>query len=58
MTHTGEFQGIPATGNTIEITAIKIVRVENGKIIESWEVGDTLAYALQLGMELKPKEEK
>ncbi len=57
-THKGDTEGIPATGNTIEINDIKIVQIENGKILESWEVGDTLAYALQLGMELKPKEEK
>jgi steroid delta-isomerase-like uncharacterized protein len=57
-THEGDTEGLPATGNTIEINAIKIVRVENGKIVESWEAGDTLSYALQLGFELKRKEEK
>jgi steroid delta-isomerase-like uncharacterized protein len=56
-THEMDTEGLPATGNTIEVNGIKIVRVENGKIVESWEVSDTLAYALQLGMELKPKEE-
>ncbi len=55
-THEGDTEGLPATGKTIEIDGIKIVRVEDGKIVESWEVGDTLSYALQLGMELKPKE--
>jgi steroid delta-isomerase-like uncharacterized protein len=55
-THKGDTEGIPATGNTVEIIAIKIIRVENGKIVESWEAGDTLAYALQIGFELKPKE--
>lgn len=57
-THEGDTEGLPATGKTIEIDGIKIVRVEDGKIVESWEVGDTLSYALQLGMELKPKEEE
>jgi len=57
-THEMDTEGLPATGNTIEVNGIKIVRIENGKIVESWEVPDTLAYALQLGMELKPKEEK
>ncbi len=57
-THEGDTEGLPATGKTIEIDGIKIVRVEDGKIVESWEVGDTLSYALQLGMELKPKEVK
>jgi len=57
-THEMDTEGFPATGNTIEVNGIKIVRIENGKIVESWEVPDTLAYALQLGMELKPKEEE
>ena len=55
-THEMDTEGFPATGNTIEVNGIKIVRVENGKIVESWEVPDALSYALQLGFELKPKE--
>jgi steroid delta-isomerase-like uncharacterized protein len=55
-THEMDTEGIPATGNTIEVNGIKIVRVEDGKIVESWEVPDALAYALQLGFELKLKE--
>ena len=40
-THEMDSEGLPATGNTIEVNGIKIVRVENGKIVESWEVPDT-----------------
>jgi steroid delta-isomerase-like uncharacterized protein len=54
-THEGEFTGIPATGNNIEITGINIVRIKEGKIIEEWETFDVLSMMMQLGMELKPK---
>jgi predicted ester cyclase len=57
-THEGEFQGIPATGNKIEVGAIIIYRIQNGKIVEVWEDMDMLGMMMQLGMELKPKEEK
>ena len=35
-THTGDFWGIPATGNQVEFTGIYIVRIANGKIVEHW----------------------
>jgi ketosteroid isomerase-like protein len=57
-THEGEFQGIPATGNKLEVGAIIIYRIKNGKIVEVWEEMDMLGMMMQLGMELKPKEEK
>ena len=56
--HEGEFQGIPATGNKVEFGVIVIYRIEDGKIIEMREEGDMLGFMMQLGMELKPKEEK
>ena len=55
-THEGDVEGLPATGNKIKIRGIIIERVENGKIVESWEAFDTLSSTLQLGFELKPKE--
>ena len=55
-THTGEFQGIPATGNRIEISWIPIFHIEGGKIVEIWEEADMLGFMQQHGMELKPKE--
>ncbi len=57
-THEGEFQGIPATGNKVEFGVIVIWRFKNGKIVEMREEGDMLGFFQQLGMELKPKEEK
>ena len=55
-THEGEVEGIPATGKVIEFEGIEIVRIENGKIAESWENANILGFYQQLGFELKPKE--
>ncbi len=57
-THEGEFMGIPPTGNKVEFGGITITRIENGRIVEEREDYDTLGLMMQLGMELKPKEEK
>lgn len=57
-THGGDVEGFPATGNKIEVEGIEIVRIENGKIVEGWEILDRLGLMMQLGMELKPKEEE
>ncbi len=57
-THTGEFQGIPATENKIESSGSWIARIENGKLVEVREDADLLGMMQQLGMELKPKEAK
>lgn len=45
-THQGEFQGIAASGRTIEIGQISIYRVVDGRIAEAWEQAD-LAGLLQ-----------
>ena len=39
-THQGEFWGIPATGNKIDLSLIVIFRIKDGKIVEIWEEGD------------------
>jgi steroid delta-isomerase-like uncharacterized protein len=57
-THEGEFMGIPPTGNKVEFGGITIARIENGKNVETWEDYDMLGWMQQLGMELKPKQEK
>ena len=55
-THQGEFAGIPATGNKIEVGSILLWKFKDGKIIEEREEADMLGLMQQLGMELKPKE--
>lgn len=54
----GELEGIPPTGKTINISIFTVFRVANGKIAEEWEIYDSLGMMQQLGMELRPKEDK
>ena len=39
-THSGEFQGIAPTGKRVEVRAIDMFRIENGKIVEHWGHAD------------------
>ncbi len=56
-THEGEFNGIPPTGNKIEYDASLTAKFSDKKIVELWGVADMMTLMMQLGMELKPKEE-
>ena len=57
-THEGDFEGIPATGNKITIPAMHFIIFADSKIKEWWLLEENLGLMMQLGMELKPKEEK
>ena len=35
-THTGDFAGIPSTGNKVTLEFVDIMRVRDGKIVEHW----------------------
>jgi predicted ester cyclase len=48
-THRGEFMGAAPTGKEVAITGINIVRVEGGKIVESWGNSDQLGWMRQIG---------
>ena len=48
-THKGEFLGVPASGNPIDVNGITIYRVQDGKLAESWEVMDTFTLMSQMG---------
>ena len=48
-TNTGEFNGIPATGNQVTWTEIHIYRLKDGKIVEQWSEIDLLGLLTQLG---------
>jgi len=48
--HTGEFQGMPATGKQIVVPQIAIHRIQNGKIVEVWVSSDDIGMMQQLGL--------
>src|SRR5215203_1230394 len=48
--HSGPFNGIPATGRQVSMTGISIDRIDDGKIVESWEVTDDAGLLRQLGV--------
>jgi steroid delta-isomerase-like uncharacterized protein len=48
-THTGELMGVPATGATIAVEAITVLRLESGLIVEEWTVWDALGLLQQIG---------
>jgi steroid delta-isomerase-like uncharacterized protein len=49
-THTGVFFGIPATGKTVNIDGVTLVRMQNGKIAEERDFFDNLDFMTQLGL--------
>ena len=55
-THTGDFNGIPATGKQFTLEGIDILRLVNGKIQEIWIGYDMLGMLQQLGLMPQPEE--
>ncbi len=49
-THTGTFQGIPATGKQINVKYIDEWRIKNGKATDNWVRIDMLTMMQQLGV--------
>ena len=49
-THTGDFAGIPATGKTVTLQYVDIMRVREGRIVEHWLSMDQLSFMQQLGV--------
>ncbi len=48
-THKGEFMGVPASGNRIDVNGISINRIQDGKLAETWGVMDTFTLMSQIG---------
>jgi predicted ester cyclase len=48
-TQTGVFQGIPATGKAVAMSAIALYHVAAGKVVEQWLEYDMLGLLQQLG---------
>ncbi|MCL4302014.1 MAG: ester cyclase [Anaerolineae bacterium] len=51
--HTGEFMGIPATGQRITLKGIDIFRLAEGKIADLWQEIDILGILQQLSIALE-----
>jgi predicted ester cyclase len=49
-TNDGPYDGRPATGNKLVFSTSDFYRIENGKIAERWDVVETLAYAVAVGL--------
>jgi C-1 hydroxylase len=49
-THKHDFMGIIATGRSINCSAMGMVRIQNGKIIEHWSVMDEIHLLQQIGL--------
>ena len=48
-THLGDFMGIPASGNRMEVKGIEVYRLANGKVVEIWASMDVLGMMQQMG---------
>ena len=48
-THTGEFMGIPASGNPVEMRSIDIWRVADAMFVEHWDELNLLQMFQQMG---------
>ncbi|OUM42507.1 ester cyclase [Arthrobacter sedimenti] len=53
-THEGEFLGLPGTGRPIAITAMHLIRFEDGVAAEWWGAADLLGAAMGLNARLEP----
>ena len=53
--HTGEFMGIPATGQRITLKGIDIFRLAEGKIADLWQEMDMLGILQQISLSKKER---
>ena len=54
-THTGNFFGIPATGNTVDVEGVTLVKMKNGKILQEQDFMDNMVFQQQLGLVSDPE---
>ena len=50
-THAGDLMGVPATGKPLKVHGMVLSRLENGMIIDEWEILDMLGMLQQLGVD-------
>ncbi|WP_426303256.1 ester cyclase [Arthrobacter sp. R-11] len=51
--HTGPFLGLPATGKSLKIVSIQILRFEDGFLVEWWGVPDLYGAFSEIGARLE-----
>jgi steroid delta-isomerase-like uncharacterized protein len=56
--HTGKFMGMSPSRHEMNVTGICLFRLADEQVVELWLFWDQIGIMQQLGMELKPKEEK
>lgn len=49
-THRGEFHGLPPTGRSVVMSGLSMLRIQDGKVQESWHQGDNQSLMQQLGI--------
>ncbi|GAC1445313.1 MAG: hypothetical protein NVSMB55_25730 [Mycobacteriales bacterium] len=55
-THTGPFMGAPASGRTVDVTGIDVVRFDAGRAVEHWGSQDNLGLFTQIGLFAIPEQ--
>lgn len=55
-THTGPFNGMPATGKRVTFTGMTLVRIKDGKMVEHWSNVDVVSLLMQLGVIPAPRQ--
>jgi steroid delta-isomerase-like uncharacterized protein len=48
-THSGEFQGVPATGKKVAMTGIGMFAIHNGRAVENWAEINVIELMQQIG---------
>tara|TARA_R110000868_G_scaffold194336_10_gene439752 strand:+ start:116 stop:988 length:873 start_codon:yes stop_codon:yes gene_type:complete len=54
-THTGEFFGIPATGKSVNVEGVTLVKMKDGKIAQEQDFMDNMLFMQQLGILSSPE---
>ena len=49
-THSGEFQGVPASGDQVEIAEVAVFRISAGKVAEQWGFPEIMSLLRQIGV--------
>ncbi len=49
-THLGDFFGVPATGRSVTLPGVHVLRIADGRIAEHWGSNDDLGLMRQLGV--------